>query len=89
MAWYRLKVDWTYSTSASATTAQTAINTTLTNSGRAEQAAKTGNTVTVIIEPVTTMDEAVTLRNALLANWNTGTRTAGKASVVARDESSL
>lgn len=89
MPWYRLKVDWTYSTSTAAATALTAINTTLAAQGRAERAVRTSNTVTVNVEPLATEALAVSLRNALTANWATGTRTAGKASVVMRDESSL
>jgi uncharacterized protein (DUF362 family) len=87
MAWYRLKVDWTYSTSASANTAQSALNTALSTAGRAETVTRSGNQVSIILEPLTAQ-EAMTLRAELLTAWNTGTRTAGKASVVLRDESS-
>lgn len=87
MAWYRLRVDWTWSTTSSATTALTAINTTLAANGRTERAVQTGAQVAVILEPVAAA-AAITLRNALTSNWATGTRTAGKASVVMRDESS-
>ncbi len=87
MPWYRLRVDWTYSTSTSAATALSAINATLAANGRAERAVQTTTRVAVICEPVTSA-QAVTLRNALTPNWATGTRTAGKASVVLRDESS-
>lgn len=89
MPWYRLKIDWTYSTSTSATTALTAINATLAAQGRPEVAVRTTNTVTVSVEPIATEAAAVALRNALTLNWATGTRTAGKASVVMRDGSSL
>jgi len=89
MAWYRLRVDWTYSTTASATTALTAINATLTANGRTEQAVRETNRVYIIIEPLTVQGStAITLYNALTPNWATGTRTAGKASLVMRDESS-
>lgn len=87
MPWYRLRVDWTYSTSTSAATALSAINATLAANGRAERAVRTTARVAVICEPVTST-QAITLRNALTPNWATGTRTAGKASVVLRDESS-
>lgn len=86
--WYRLRVDWTYSTSAAATTALTAVNAALAAGGRGEVAVKTGNRVAVICEPVTAA-AAATLRDALTPKWAPGTRTAGKASVVMRDESSL
>lgn len=89
MPWYRLKVDWTYSTTTSATTALTAINATLTAQGRSEVAVRTTAQVTVNVEPIATEALAVALRNALTTNWATGTRTAGKASVVMRDGSSL
>jgi hypothetical protein len=85
--WYRLRVDWTYSTTSSANTALAAINSTLTANGRTEQATRTGTNVAVILEPIDAA-LAITLRNALTPNWATGTRTAGKASVVMRDESS-
>lgn len=88
MSWYRLRVDWTYSTTNSANTALSAINATLAANGRTERAVRTGGQVAVICEPVATAADAVTLRNALTPNWATGTRTAGKASVVMRDESS-
>jgi hypothetical protein len=87
VAWYRLRVDWTWSTTSSATTALTAINATLAANGRTERAVQTGAQVAVILEPVAAA-AAITLRNALTSNWATGTRTAGKASVVMRDESS-
>jgi hypothetical protein len=85
--WYRLRVDWTYSTTSSANTALAAINATLTANGIAAQAVRTGTNVGVIVEPLTEA-QGVTLRNALTPNWATGTRTAGKASLVMRDESS-
>ena len=88
MPWYRLRVDWTYSTNNSANTALSAINATLAANGRDERATRTGTNVAVILEPVDAAT-AVTLRNLLTPNWATGTRTAGKASVVMRDESSL
>jgi hypothetical protein len=86
--WYRLRVDWTYTTTAQATTAATAVDATLAAQGRAERVVRTGNRIEVIIEPLT-QAAAVTLRNALTPNWSAGTRTANKASVVMRDESSL
>lgn len=88
MPWYRLKIDYTYSTTTSATTALSAINTTLAAQGRAERAVRTNAQVVLNVEPLTEA-AAVTLRNALIPNWSTGTRTAGKASVVMRDETSL
>lgn len=88
MPWYRLRVDWTYSTNAQANTALAAVNATLSANGRTEQAVRTAARVAVICEPVTAA-AAVTLRNALTPNWSTGTRMSGKASVVMRDESSL
>lgn len=87
MPWYRLRVDWTYSTTAQANTALAAINATLAANGRTEQAVRTATRVAVILEPVSAA-AAVTLRNALTPNWAPGTRTAGKASVVLRDVSS-
>jgi hypothetical protein len=86
-AYYRLRLDWTYSTTAAVTTALTAINNTLAAQGRDERATRTGNDIDLLIEPLTEA-EAVTLRNALIPNWATGTRTAGKASLVRRDEGS-
>jgi hypothetical protein len=87
MAWYRLRVDWTYSTTASANTAVTNINNVLAAQGRPETVTRVNNDIDIIIEP---LDEAaaISLRNALTTAWATGTRTAGKASVVRRDESS-
>jgi hypothetical protein len=85
--WYRLRVDWTYSTTNSANTALSAINATLTANGVTTMAVRSGTNVAVIIEPLT-QAQGITLRNALTPNWATGTRTAGKASLVMRDESS-
>lgn len=87
MPWHRLVVEWTYSTSTSAATALTNVNNTLAAQGRAERATRTSNSITVEIEPLTETT-AITLRNALTPSWATGTRTAGKASVVMRDEGS-
>jgi hypothetical protein len=87
-AYYRLRVTWTYSKVADANTAATNIDATLAANGRSETTTRPSNTsVEVIIEPLTE-SVAVTLRNALTSAWATGTRTAGKASVVRRDESS-
>lgn len=87
MPWYRLRVDWTWSKTADASAALAAINATLAANGRPEQAVRTGTRVAVICEPMTAA-QAVALRNALTPNWAPSTRTAGKASVVMRDESS-
>lgn len=88
MPWYRLRVDWTWSKNADASTALAALNSTLAANGRDERAVRTGARVEVIVEPLT-QAQAVALRNAMTPNWATGTRTANKASVVMRDESSL
>jgi hypothetical protein len=88
VAWYRLRVTWTYSTVAAANTAATAIDTTLAAQGRAERVTRpTTSSLEVVVEPLSET-ESVTLRNALTPQWATGTRTAGKASVVRRDEGS-
>lgn len=87
MPWYRLRVDWTYSKAADATHALKAINASLAGTDRTERAVREGSRVHVILEPVT-VPQAVTLRDVLTADWAPGTRNAGKASVVLRDESS-
>ena len=80
---YRVKVDWTYSTTASATTAATNINSSLSGLGRPETVTRNGNQVVVEINDLS-QSEALDLRNSLTSAWATGTRTAGKASVVLR-----
>lgn len=88
MPHYRLRVTWTYSTTASANTAAAAINATLAAQGVAQTVTRpTATSLEVIVEPLDAA-QAVSLRNALTPNWATGTRTAGKASVVQRDEAS-
>lgn len=87
MAWYRLKIDWTYNTVPNANTAVSNINNTLANNGRSETATRSGSNVTLTIDNLTEA-EAETLRVALIPAWNVGTRTAGKSSVVRRDEAS-
>lgn len=87
MPWYRLRVDWTYSKNADASSVQAAINAALAANGRAEQATRSGPRVQVIIEPLT-QEQAIALRDSLTPKWATASRTANKASVVMRDESS-
>ena len=89
MPWYRLRVDQTYTTNASANTALASINSTLAAQGRSERAVKTGQRVQVTVEPVATAQAASALGNALTPGWAIGTRTTGSTSLELRDESAL
>jgi hypothetical protein len=80
-----LRVTWTYSRNQDANAAAQAINDTLAAHGRTETCTRSGTTVDVVVEP---LDNPEPLRDALLADWNRGTRSDGKASVVMRDEAS-
>jgi hypothetical protein len=82
---YRVKVDYTYNTTANATTARNNINTYLSAQGRPETASGTGTQVFLQIDGLTEA-EATTLGNGLTSRWAVGTRSGVKASVVRRPD---
>ena len=84
---YRVAIDMTYSNGSNATTAQTNINAALATAGRAETAARSGSTVTLLIVGLTE-SEATSLRNALNTPWSSATRSGGRASVSRNDDTS-
>lgn len=88
MAWYRLRLDWTYSKSVDATTAQTSLNTTLAAQGRAERATRSTTRVELTVDGLATDVAASTLLSALTSAWAIGTRTQGMVLVSRRDETS-
>lgn len=84
MVSYRLRVDLTYSTTGTATTATTNINNALAASSDpviAERAERTGSAVSLTVEGLTEA-QADSLRVAMTSAWAVGTRSAGKVSVV-------
>jgi hypothetical protein len=80
---YRLRIDYTYTTTANATTAQSNIDTALASAGRAERCSRASATITLQIDGLTEA-AATALSDALNAQWAVGTRSAGKATVMRR-----
>jgi hypothetical protein len=85
---YRLKIDVTYTTTANATTALTAINAALSTAGRVEVATRTNAVVFLKIVGIETQAEAEALRSALHTAWSSVARSYGKVSLVRSDDTS-
>lgn len=81
MATYRLRVALTYTTTANATTATTAIDNALIAAGRAERATRTNLNVDMLITGGMTEAQATSLANSLVAAAATGAKS-GKISTV-------
>lgn len=81
MSSYRLRVALTYTTSANAASALTAVNAALVANGRTEVASRTGNDVNILVPAGLTEAEATSLQNALIAAANVGAKS-GKVSTV-------
>ncbi len=79
MASYRLRVDVTFSTQATALAAQTSMNAVLAAQGFNQTVTLTSNTVTLVVPGIETAAKAKALNDALVAGWG---RT-GRAGVAA------
>lgn len=79
---YRIKIDNTYSSGATATSIKSAIDTVMSNAGRPERATIFTTTNVVLLVVGLTEAEAVSLRSSLLSAWTGSARTFGKVSVV-------
>jgi hypothetical protein len=77
---YRLHINITYTTTAGATSAETSINTALSNAGRSDKCVRTNAVVDLLITELTEA-EATTLRDDLRPAWSGQARTGGKAAI--------
>jgi hypothetical protein len=85
--WYRIRVNWTYTTVAQAQATDTALRAALTTAGRSEVPSRNNTVIDLMVEPVEASDVNA-LSTALVAAWNRNGRAGGKASIVMRDEGS-
>jgi hypothetical protein len=86
MAYYRLRIDLTYSSTANATTATTNINNVMIAQGYPERATRSSAQVSMIVEPIATEAAGTALLNALNSAWGSTTRSGGKVSLVRRPD---
>ena len=77
---YRVKIDNTYSSNATATSIDTSINNVMIAEGRPERAVVSTTNVVLLVVNLTEA-EAVDLRDTLKAAWSGSARTFGKVSV--------
>lgn len=86
MPHYRLRIDLTYSSVNNANTALGNINNVMATQGYPERAERSGTQVSMIVDPIPTEEEGVSLLNALNSAWGSATRSGGKVALVRRPD---